>query len=147
MKKAPLLLIAAFMGVALTGAGSASASTSKSSFQWFTGTEGVVEGPDEAMASNGDVVIIEGSGALNVSSKSASGEGTFVHMSGGEVAGRGTWRATRLLSFQFYGCGVAGEVARLQEQGSNVVFVGDGALGRPFTDSPPPEGYGHRRGR
>ncbi len=106
MKRSLGLALVALLTVTVC-ASSAFAHTSKSSFQWFAGTGGV-EGPDEAMASNGDVVVIVASGTMDVTSKTATGGGTFVHMSGGTVLGHGTFTATRLLSFQSYGCGVAG---------------------------------------
>jgi hypothetical protein len=42
---------------------------------------------------------------MDVSAMTASGGGTFAHMSGSTLVASGTWTATRLLSFQFYGCG------------------------------------------
>ena len=62
---------------------------------------------DKAMAENGDVVTVIGTGTFDVGAKSATGGGTFVHKtSGGTVVGHGTWAATGLLDFQSYGNGV-----------------------------------------
>src|SRR5437867_10672107 len=59
---------------------------------------------NRAMAENGDVVIVIGTGAFDVAAKSATGGGTFVHKtSGGATVGSGTWAATELLTFQSYG--------------------------------------------
>jgi hypothetical protein len=59
---------------------------------------------NKAMAENGDVVTVIGTGTFDVAAKSAIGGGTFVHKtSGGAIVGRGTWAATELLTFQSYG--------------------------------------------
>ena len=63
--------------------------------------------PDAAMASNGDVVSVDGKGTFTVSDNKAReirGSGTFMHKnSEGNVLGTGTWRATELVSFVSYG--------------------------------------------
>jgi hypothetical protein len=61
-------------------------------------------GPDLALAPNGDKVILTGTGTLSIHPKSATGGGTFTHLSptGDELA-TGTWSATDLLSFVSYG--------------------------------------------
>jgi hypothetical protein len=65
-----------------------------------------LEVPNTAMAPNGDTVAITGMGMFGVHPKSVSGEGSFTHtLAGGETL-TGTWTATKLLSFQPYGCGV-----------------------------------------
>ena len=59
---------------------------------------------NQAMAENGDVVTVIGTGTFDVAAKSATGGGTFVHKtSGGTTVGSGTWAATELLTFQSYG--------------------------------------------
>jgi len=59
---------------------------------------------NKAIAENGDVVTVIGTGTFNVEAISASGGGTFVHKtSGGTLGGSGTWAATGLLVFQSYG--------------------------------------------
>jgi hypothetical protein len=65
-----------------------------------------VDVPNVAMASNGDTVGITATGTFSVHPKSVAVNGTFAHnvAGGGTVAG--TWTATDLLSFEFYGCGV-----------------------------------------
>ena len=53
----------------------------------------------------GDVVRVTGTGTFNTAAMTASGGGTFVHTnSSGQVLGFGTWTATDLQSFTFYGC-------------------------------------------
>ena len=62
--------------------------------------------PDVAVAPNGDSVAISGAGSIT-QPKSATGSGTFVHRdAAGNIRGRGTWTASDLISFHFYGCGV-----------------------------------------
>ena len=59
---------------------------------------------NKAMAENGDVVTVIGTGTFDVAAKSATGGGTFVHKtSGGTVVGSGTWAATGLVDYQSYG--------------------------------------------
>ena len=59
---------------------------------------------NQAVAENGDVVTVIGTGTFDVAAKSATGGGTFVHKtSGGTTVGSGTWAATELLTFQSYG--------------------------------------------
>src|SRR6266704_1084317 len=56
---------------------------------------------NKAMADNGDVVTVIGTGTFDVAAKSATGGGTFVHKtSGGTTVASGTWAATELLTFQ-----------------------------------------------
>ncbi len=63
-----------------------------------------VEGPDKAIASNGDTIIITGSGTLTPSPRSVTGSGNFVHKnSSGGVLATGTWTATQLIAFVSYG--------------------------------------------
>ncbi len=60
--------------------------------------------PDIAMASNGDMVLLTGSGTITTHPDSATGSGTFTHEdSSGNVKASGTWTATQLLSFVSYG--------------------------------------------
>ena len=66
-----------------------------------------IEVPNVSEAPNGDRVAITGSGVFSVHSKSVTASGTFTHTdSNGNVIAAGTWTATQLLSFEFYGCGV-----------------------------------------
>jgi hypothetical protein len=63
--------------------------------------------PNTAEAPNGDRVSVAGSGTFSVHPKTVVASGTFTHTDmSGTVVGTGTWAATSLLSFEFYGCGV-----------------------------------------
>jgi hypothetical protein len=66
-----------------------------------------LELPNISEASNGDRVAITGMGEFGVQPKFARGTGTFTHTTAtGTVLGGGIWRATELLEYQSYGCGV-----------------------------------------
>ena len=86
---------------ALATAGSAATATSKSAFLVF------VE-PTVTAASNGLTLETELEGSFNVADKSASGEGAYAVMAGATTIEMGTFELTRLVAFQFYGCGEAG---------------------------------------
>ena len=77
------------------GAGSAS---SKSAFLVF------VE-PTLTTSSNGLTLETELEGSFNVADKTASGSGDFAVMNGATELEHGTFKLTRLVAFQFYGCG------------------------------------------
>jgi len=63
---------------------------------------------DQASAPNGDTVKVIGTGTFDVPAKAAGGGGTFTHFApDGSVRGTAHWNATRLVDFQFYGCGGA----------------------------------------
>jgi hypothetical protein len=66
----------------------------------------VMEAPNFGVAANGDQIAVTGEGEFSVHPKSVEAEGAFTHMdSEGNVIASGTWEATRLLSYQSYGCG------------------------------------------
>jgi hypothetical protein len=66
-----------------------------------------LEVPNVAEAPSGDQVAVTGSGVFSVHPKSVTASGSFTHTgSDGNVVGSGTWTATALRSFEFYGCGV-----------------------------------------
>jgi hypothetical protein len=83
---------------ALVVVGSAGSATSKSSFQVF------VE-PTISVASNGLALETDLEGSFNVVDKTASGGGSFTLMAGTTELEHGTFTLTRLVAFQFYGCG------------------------------------------
>jgi len=97
MKRIALAFALVFF-VVVVAAGSAQAATSKSSFLVF------VE-PTISAASNGLTLETEFEGTFNVSSKTASGSGSYAVMAGDTVIESGTFSLTRLVAFQFYGCG------------------------------------------
>jgi len=78
--------------------GSAQAATSKGSFLVF------VE-PTIIAASNGLTLHTELEGSFNVAEKTATGSGSYALVSGTTVLETGTVTLTRLVAFQFYGCG------------------------------------------
>jgi hypothetical protein len=97
MRRFALALAFAFC-VSVVAAGSAAAKTSKSSFLVF------VE-PTISAASNGLTLETEFEGTFNVADKTASGSGSYAVMNGATVIESGTFTLTRLVAFQFYGCG------------------------------------------
>lgn len=63
-----------------------------------------LNGPDVALASNGDLVELTGQGTLALHPKAVSGGGTFTHKApDGSVRTAGTWTAIGLSSFNSYG--------------------------------------------
>jgi len=109
------MAIAAAMAIAIsaTSLSLASAHTSKATFDWHLGDAflqslGFPAG-EQAMAENGDVVTLVGSGSFSADGKWATGGGTFSHhVVAGDVTITGTWTADGVISFQFYGCDAAG---------------------------------------
>jgi hypothetical protein len=92
------IVLAFLVSVAAIAAGSAGSATSKSTFDVF------VE-PTITAASNGLVLETELAGSFDVATKMASGAGAYSVMAGSTVLDSGTFRLTRLVAFQFYGCG------------------------------------------
>jgi hypothetical protein len=97
MRRIALALAFVFSGAAIA-AGSGGSATSKSAFEVF------VE-PTTSAASNGLMLETEFEGSFNAADKTASGDGTYKVMSGSTVLESGTFTLTRLVAFQFYGCG------------------------------------------
>jgi hypothetical protein len=92
------LMLAFVFSVAAFAAGSAGSATSKSAFEVF------VE-PTISAASNGLTIETELEGSFNVADKTANGSGSFAILNGATVLESGTFTLTRLVAFQFYGCG------------------------------------------
>lgn len=90
--------LACLLAIAAVTAGSAGSRTSKSAFEVF------VE-PTVSAASNGLTLESELEGSFDVANKTASGSGSFSLMAGTTVLESGTFTVTRLVTFQFYGCG------------------------------------------
>jgi hypothetical protein len=84
--------------------------TSKAAYDWHVGDAllqsfGFPVG-EQAMAPNGDVVTIEGTGSFSANGDWATGGGTFSHhVAATDTTITGTFTADRVISFQFYGCG------------------------------------------
>src|SRR5919198_5759059 len=92
------IVFAFLFSVAAVVTGSAGSATSKSKFD-------VTVEPTSTAASNGLVLETELKGSFNVARKTASGDGTYSVMAGSTVLDSGTFTLTRLVAFQFYGCG------------------------------------------
>ena len=90
--------LAFLLAIAAVTAGGAGSRTSKSAFAVF------VE-PTITAASNGLTLETELEGSFNVANKTASGSGSYSLMAGTTVLDSGTFTLTRLVAFQFYGCG------------------------------------------
>jgi hypothetical protein len=86
------------------------AHTSKAAYDWHIGDAllqsfGFPVG-EQAIAPNGDVVTLEGTGSFSADGKWATGGGTFSHhVAATDTMITGTFTADRVVSFQFYGCG------------------------------------------
>src|SRR5438270_11031724 len=101
MKKGFVLVAVLTLAVSMLVPATALADSATHTYQF------VVELPNVSQASNGDRVAITGRGRISVNPKSAQGAGTFTHKtSSGTVLATGAWRATELLEYQSYGCGV-----------------------------------------
>lgn len=104
---ASLLMVSAFVPTLARG------HTSMAAYSWHVGDAllqdfGFPVG-EQAIAPNGDVVTIEGTGSFSADGKLATGGGTFSHhvaATGATITG--TFTADRVISFQFYGCGTEG---------------------------------------
>ena len=90
--------LAFVVAVAAVTAGSAGSRTSKSAFE-------VLVEPTTSAASNGLTLDTDLKGTFNVADKSASGSGSYSVMAGTTVVDSGSFTLTRLVAFQFYGCG------------------------------------------
>ncbi|HYZ77950.1 MAG TPA: hypothetical protein VE596_11315 [Gaiellaceae bacterium] len=92
------IVLALALSTAAVAAGSGSSVASKSSFQVF------VEETTSASAT-GLTLVSELEGSFSIVGKTASGEGTYEVMAGSAEIDHGTFTLTRLIAFQFYGCG------------------------------------------
>ncbi|HYZ76806.1 MAG TPA: hypothetical protein VE596_05480 [Gaiellaceae bacterium] len=97
MRRFALVLALALSSAAVT-VGTAGSAASKASFQVF------VDETTSASAT-GLTLASELEGSFSVGGKTASGEGTYEVMAGSTEIDHGTFALTRLIAFQFYGCG------------------------------------------
>ena len=90
------LLLAIVLAVTAAGltAGSGSTATSKSTYFVFTE-------PTTTAAGNGATIETELAGSFDVAAKTADASGSY----DSAAIGSGTFSLTRLIAFQFYGCG------------------------------------------
>lgn len=101
MKKASVLVALLTLALSMLLPATALADSATHTYQFL------LEVPNVSEAPNGDRVAITGEGEISVHPKSVSGTGTFTHRTAtGALVGAGTWRATELLNYQSYGCGV-----------------------------------------
>jgi hypothetical protein len=94
-----ILMIAVALAAAALVAGSAGGATSKSSYLVFSE-------PSVTAAGNGATIETELAGVFDASAKTASGDGEYTST----ALGSGTFSLTRLIAFQFYGCGFVDDV-------------------------------------
>ena len=84
--------------------------TSKAAYDWHVG-DALLQSfgfpvAEQAIAPNGDVVTLEGTGSFSADGKWATGTGTFSHhVAATDATITGTFTADGVISFQFYGCG------------------------------------------
>src|SRR5262245_542750 len=115
MRRFVLMLALAFCVAAITAA-SAQARTSNAAFLVF------VE-PTISAASNGLTLETELAGTFDAAARTAGGNGTYAVMDGASVIESGTFTLTRLVAFQFYGCGeVEGTLLPPDFCGGRVIF-------------------------
>jgi hypothetical protein len=110
MRRHRATVLAIAFGLALVMPAATSAHTTKAAYDYHVGDAviGSIGFPtnSQAMASNGDIVTIIGTGSFSAAGKLADGGGTFSHhIAATDTTITGTWTATRLISFQSYGCG------------------------------------------
>jgi len=98
MRRFSLLLGFALMAVALT-TGSASSATSKATYLVFSE-------PSIPAAGNGAPIETELAGSFDSGAKTATGSGDYEST----AIGDGTFALTRLIAFQFYGCGFVEDI-------------------------------------
>jgi hypothetical protein len=102
MKRRSALLVFTAAALLAVAPGPATADPNNASGTW----ELHLEVPNVAMASNGDTLGLTGMGVFSIHPKSVTASGMFTHNVSGAGTVTGTWTATDLLSFEFYGCGV-----------------------------------------
>jgi hypothetical protein len=97
--KRSLVSLVSLLVVALLGPSPALAGHSTDTFLL------IMEEPNVGAAPNGDHILVTGEGEFTASPKSVTASGEFVHLDAdGNVFAEGTWTATSLISFSFYGC-------------------------------------------
>jgi len=105
------IVVAGLLTALLVNVTTAAAGTSTAPFGYHAGDGFAppLAAPDVAMADNGDTLTLTATGTLQAGAKMVSGGGTFVHRAAdGTVLATGTFSATQLLAFEFWGCGGGG---------------------------------------
>jgi hypothetical protein len=114
MRRIAALFVIPLLALVAAAVPSASAATSKAAYSWHVADQLLqdeVGSPPWALAraDNGDVIAVQGFGEMNVAAKTASGTALLRHYNAaGDLLATGTFAATGLASFQFYGCGGPG---------------------------------------
>jgi hypothetical protein len=106
MKRRSTMLTLAAAGLLTFVPGPATADPNNASGTWQLH----IEVPNVARASNRDTLAITGTGVFSIHPKAVTASGTFTHTVAGNGSFTGTWTATDLLSFEFYGCGVVSSI-------------------------------------
>jgi hypothetical protein len=101
MKRRSVLLVAA-AALLVLAPGPAAADPNNAGGTWQLH----LEVPNVAMAPSGDTLAITGMGVFSTHPKTVTASGMFTRTAAGGGTVTGTWAATDLLSFEFYGCGV-----------------------------------------
>jgi hypothetical protein len=117
------LAVAVVFSAAAIAAASAGSATSKSTFQ-------VLVAETASAASNGLTLNTDLVGQFDVAAKTARGDGDWSLTAGATELDHGTFTLTRLVAFQFYGCGevtMDGETIPLPPDfcGGRVIFAVD----------------------
>jgi len=110
MRRVIVTVAAGLLALSTVLAGTASAATTRAAFQLHIADAFLQQAAGSppyaiAMAANGDTVSVQGSGAIDAGTRAVTASGVFIHhmaATGQDVPG--TWTASRLISFQFYGC-------------------------------------------
>jgi hypothetical protein len=110
-KRIVTLVVVPLLAVSFLAAATATAGTPER-FRWHISNAFIQEGTGltqtgaRAQADNGDYARISGRGKFDPSTGTASGGGVFAHTnSSGVLVGFGSWTATGVADFEFFGCG------------------------------------------
>jgi hypothetical protein len=96
MKRRGLALFAALCALSLVALAPAASASTAYSFNLHT--------PNTAMAGNGDIIRVTGSGTFDTSAEAVVASGSFTHTtSSGALVHRGVWVATDFGSFDAFG--------------------------------------------
>ena len=110
MRRHKATIAAIVFSLALVMPAATVAHTSRATYDWHLGDAllqsfGFPVG-EQAIADNGDVVTLVGTGSFSADGKWATGGGTFSHhVAAAGITHTGTWTADGVISFQSYGCG------------------------------------------
>jgi hypothetical protein len=135
-----LVLVASVL--AMTGVASATnANGNHDHYTFLAGVTPFIEGPDEAVAPNGNTVSLSGSGDFTAGpNKDASGGGTYtIEDASGNTVASGTWTVSGVLGFVSYG-GADGAFGGQLQLRVSLAGAGDGVLTLTCLVGSPPAG-------